>query len=133
MLERAEEAFDDGDAAGLADSAEAGLDLLPAAPISETPGGELRALIGDEDCWFRAARADNASEELTNVARCRLFLEDGCAEAAAGVMVDHGSNPITPRPALRHGLREPRNPKSGEAGRGGEIALPNFVGGLGAK
>ena len=54
VLQRADEAFDDGDAAGFADGAESLMDALPAAPAVEPGVIELPAAAADKMLGGRA-------------------------------------------------------------------------------
>ena len=75
VLERANESFDDRDAAALSDGAEPRLDAFTLALGLESVAPELRALVTDD--VLRLGVGIDAAKEGPNPDRLRLFLEDG--------------------------------------------------------
>ena len=64
VLQSTNEAFDHSNASVLADSAEAGCDLLGLAPALEPITPELATLVGDDVLWLGAVLLDRAIQEL---------------------------------------------------------------------
>jgi hypothetical protein len=77
LLERADEAFTDCDASGLADGASAMADGMTAAPGFEADASELRADVSDEILGTRGDLGPHTAEELTDLLGGGLFSEHG--------------------------------------------------------
>jgi hypothetical protein len=127
LLERADEAFTNGDASRLADGAAALADGMTATPGFESGAGELRAAVRDQ-VFGRCSDASNGmAKELTGLLGGGLLAEHGHAQDAAGVMVHNNSNPPTKRPALRQGHWQPGRPEAATSGHRSKIDMPDVV------
>ena len=128
VLQGTYEPLDHGEAAVLADGAEALLDAATPAPCSEIVRSELHAVIRDDVPRPEAELAANAIEPSRGLERRWLLLESRCPHHAAREVIDDDGDPPTERPTLRHGKRKPRDPESSDRRNGGEIEVPDVIG-----
>ena len=90
-----------------------GGDAMPKAPRLEAAAGELRPAVGDEVLRRGADAGNDTAEKLAHRLRCRLAFENGAAQSAAGIMIDHDREPPAKRPTLRQREGQPRGPETG--------------------
>ncbi len=111
-LNRPDAALDHGEAAVLADGAEALMDAAAVAPSSEFPGNELPALVGDEMPGLVAHLREESLQESENGARGWLAAIDRESHHSPRAVVDGDSHPPAERPHLRQGEGDPRGPEA---------------------
>src|SRR5690606_30370774 len=124
VLQREKEAFDDSNAALLADGAEARSDAQPRAPL-DVVGSELRASVRDDVLWRRARTSDGGVEQACEVARTGFFEENLKAEELSGKLVEHDGDVPGERPegGQREGI--PGGPQARGDWHDGGVAMPD--------
>ena len=101
ILERQDEPLDQVNATVLANVAEAWGDPLATTPVLEQVAPKLLSLVADNVFGRGTGVIDNAFEEALNRQRRGIFLEDGNAHDASGIVVDDHRHPPEEWPALR--------------------------------
>jgi len=130
-LHGADEPLDDGDAAVLADRAEAQVDSPALRPRSETGAVKLAAPVADEVSGLCFVPAHHSAEKGADLLGSGLFREDGEADGRRGEVIEHHGNPPAERPDLRQSERKPGGPEA-RAGRDDrEVHVPEVVGPVG--
>ena len=108
----ADHTLDDGNGTVFADGAIAGSDFLPFAPVFESLTPELSAFVGDDVSGSFTGRMNSFADEGTDLEGIGLVVEDGKADDFSGEVVNDHGHPISERPALRQGEREPGSPEA---------------------
>ncbi len=127
VLHRLDEPLDDGEAAVLADGAEALLDAATDAEGPELLRCELNAVIGDQVSGPTLDPSAHSAEEGRHVARGRLLLEPGGPDGSPREVIDNDGDPPTKWPALRQRKWQPGDPEAAEGWDGGQVDVPNVV------
>ena len=128
ILERPHQAFDDGDAAELADGPEAVLDPSAPAPTRECLGGELGSLVGDEMTRRNSDVVDGAIEKTADRIGRGLLGEYRDPRDPPREVIDHDTDPPAEGPDLRECEGEPRHPEAERGWNRREIGVPDVVG-----
>lgn len=131
VFQRADEPLNDGEAAVLADGAEALLDAVTTTPGPKRVRGELRSVVGHDVAGPATEGAAYASKPPRDIRRGRFLLEVRGPHRAAGEMIDDDRHPPAERPALRQHEWGPRVPESADRRYRAEVEVPDVVGMLG--
>jgi hypothetical protein len=130
FLHRSDQSLDDGDAAVLADGAEALPDVPTPAPLSEPLVSELRPTVRDQMPRASVRGAQGSSKNGSDRDRRRLLLEPSEAHDPARVVIDDYGDPPAERPARWQREGQPGCPEP-EGGRDDtQIAMPDVIGPL---
>ena len=101
LFQRSPQAFDDRDAASLADGAKALTDVVTSAPLHEAMTAELLALVRDQVSGRCTNLANYLTEETMHLLRGRLSAKAREAQDASRVMIQEDRQPPAERPAQR--------------------------------
>ena len=110
VLDRANQPFDNSDAAVLADRPEALTNPAATAPFPKRLVAELLALVSDEMSGYGSGLPNGSAEKRPDRHRVRLLVEHGEAHDPTRVVIDGDGNPPAERPALRQREGEPGCP-----------------------
>src|SRR5271166_1520213 len=131
-LERADEALDHRDAPLLANGAETLADVAALAPAPQTTADELRPLIAHQVLGRLTATGDSGFQQGGDLLRRWLRLVQGDAHDPSRVVIHDHCQPPAKRPAHGQRARQPGSPVAGRCLHGGEIDVPDVVGGAGS-
>src|SRR6516225_9914471 len=111
LLQCPPKAFDDSNAACLADSTESLTDVVMAAAVLQAVAGKLLSLVRDQVPGGCADLANHLAQKTADLLRGRLSAKAGEAKHTSRVMIQYHSQPPAERPALRQRERQPRGPE----------------------
>jgi hypothetical protein len=131
FLQRSPKAFDDRNAASLADRAKTLTDVVTLAPGRKVLAAELLALVRDQVARSGTNLAHYLSDKTTYLLRAWRLTKAPRAKNTARVVIEDHSQPPTERPALRQGAGQPRGPEPRGGRHGRDIGVPQVVGVLG--
>jgi hypothetical protein len=121
FLHRSDQSLDDGDAAVLADGAEALPDAPTPAPLPEPLVSELRPTVRDQMPRTSVRGAQRSSKSGSDHDRRRLLLEHSETHDPTRVVIDDHGDPPAERPALGQCEGQPACPEPYGGGNGAQI------------
>ena len=127
VLERADAALDERDAAVLADRAEALADPDATTAASERPRRELTSAVRDQVLRRPPCGPDHAGQEGAHRHRRQPDSEDPDPHDPAREVVDADGEPAAERPAVGKRPGQPRDPEPGERRDSGQVDQPDMV------